>query len=111
MQDEGLLGGVYALPGPVLPPQSRGVGEGVEGKRGLKLGALAGAVVEDEGVAIADEDEGDVQGQGIVEGLLHPGANGVIVVLGLDQRERDAVVIENVVGAWPCHGSPVGRAR
>ena len=37
---------------------------------------------------------------GVVERLLHAVADAVVVVLGLDQRERDVrLVVEDVVGA------------
>ena len=62
--------------------------------------ARAGAVVEDEAVAVRGEDEGDVERRGVVEALLHPVADAVVVVLGLDQRDRDVrLVVEDVVGA------------
>jgi len=53
-----------------------------------------------EGVAIAAEDKGNVEGFGIAEGLLHSRAYGVVVVLGFDDREGDVgLVIENVIDA------------
>ena len=69
--------------------------------RFVSIGAArAGAVVEHEAVAVRGEDEGDVERLGVVEGLLHAVADAVVVVLGLDQRERDVgLVVEDVVGA------------
>jgi len=43
--------------------------------------------VEEEAVAIAAEDEGNVKRFGVAEGLLHSRANGVVVVLSLNNRE------------------------
>jgi hypothetical protein len=68
-------------------------------ERRLKFGALAGAVVEDEGVAVAGEDEGDIQGQRIVERLLKSVRDGVGVVLDLDDRDWDAAVVQDEIGA------------
>ncbi len=62
--------------------------------------AGAGAVVEHEAVAVRGEHEGDVERAGVVERLLHPVADAMGIVLGLDQGERDVrLVIEDVVGA------------
>ena len=56
--------------------------------------------MEDEAVAVRGEDEGDVERVGVVQRLLHAVADAVVVVLGLDQRERDVrLVVEDVVGA------------
>jgi hypothetical protein len=57
------------------------------------------AVVEDEGVAVGGEDKGHAERQGVIERLLHPGGDGEAVVLDLDDRDWDAIVIEDVVGA------------
>jgi hypothetical protein len=56
--------------------------------------------VEHEAGAVRGENEGDVERDGVIERLLHPIADAVGIVLGLDQGERDVrLVIENVVGA------------
>ena len=61
--------------------------------------ALAGAVVEEKGVAVGGEDERDVEGRGVLQGLLHAVADAVVVVLCLDQGDGDVrLVVENVVG-------------
>ena len=74
--------------------------EGVERQLGFRLAALAGAVVEQEAVAVGGEDEGDVEGRGVLERLLHAVADGVVVVLGLDEGDGDVrLVVEDVVGA------------
>jgi hypothetical protein len=58
-----------------------------------------GAVVEDEAVAVRGKDEGNVKRGGVVKALLHAVADAVVVVLGLDQRDRDVrLVVENEVG-------------
>jgi hypothetical protein len=60
--------------------------------------------VEHEAVAVRREHEGDVEGRGVVEALLHPVAHAMGIVLGLDQRQRDVgLVIEDII-------SPLGLA-
>ena len=60
---------------------------------------VAGAVVFEEGVAVGAVGEGDVENLGVFERLLHAGADGVVVVLGLDDGDRDVgLVEEKVVG-------------
>jgi hypothetical protein len=62
--------------------------------------------MEHKAVAVGREHKGHFQCGGIVERLLHPVAHGVVVVLGLDQRYSDALVIQHVVGALgpaACH--------
>ena len=72
----------------------------VQGEIGLSRRARAGAVVENEAVAVGGEYEGDVERFGVVERLLHAVADAVLVVLGLDDREGNVgLVVENVVGA------------
>ena len=59
----------------------------------------AGAVVLEEGVAVGAVGERDVERLGVLERLLHAVADGVVVVLGLDDGERDVrLVEEDVVG-------------
>ena len=41
----------------------------------------------EKGVAVGAVGEGHVENLGIFEGLLHPAADGVVVVLGLDDGE------------------------
>ena len=56
--------------------------------------------MEHEAVAVGGEDERDVERLGVLERLLHAVADGVVVVLGLDDGERDVrLVVEDVVGA------------
>jgi hypothetical protein len=93
------LGG-DAFPGPVAGPETGGGWEAFQGEGGFLLRAGPSAVVEHEAVAIAGEDEWDIEGGGGFEGLLDAVANTVVVVLGLDDGQRDVgLVIEYVVGA------------
>ena len=55
--------------------------------------------MEHEAVAVGGEHKGHIQRGGIVERLLHPVAHGVVVVLSLDQRQGDMLVIQDVIGA------------
>jgi Periplasmic binding protein len=62
------------------------------------FGACAGAVMENETIAVRGENERDIQGLGIFESLLHPIADTVCVVLRLNQRQRNiGLVVEDVV--------------
>ena len=91
--------GVEALPGAIARPQIGGRRKGVEAEVRFDRGAPAGAVVEHEAVAVRGKHEGNIQRRGIVEALLDAVADAVIVVLGLDQRDRDVrLVVENEVG-------------
>ena len=56
--------------------------------------------MKDEAVAIGGKDKGNIEGYGVIEGLLHAVADAVVVVLGLDDGDRDVgLVVEDVVGA------------
>jgi hypothetical protein len=55
--------------------------------------------MKDESIAVAGEDEGHVECQGVVEGLLHAGADRMIVVFRLDKSDGDTLVVEDVVSA------------
>lgn len=78
-----------------------GRGEFAQGEIRFFLRALAGPVVEDEAVAVGGEDEGDVEGFGVVEGLLDAGADAAVIVFRLDHRDGDVgFVVEDVVGAF-----------
>src|ERR1700680_4579525 len=73
---------------------------------GFLLRAEPGAVVEDEAVAIGRKNKRNIEGYGIVQGLLHAVADAVVVVLGLDDGDRDVgLVIKDVIGAL---GLPAG---
>jgi hypothetical protein len=45
--------------------------------------------VKNESVAIGRKNKGNIEGCGIVEGLLHAIADAVIVILGFDDGDRD----------------------
>jgi hypothetical protein len=56
--------------------------------------------VKNKTVAIGREYKGNIEGYGIIQGLLHAVADAVVVVLGLDDGNRNiGLVIEDVVGA------------
>jgi hypothetical protein len=56
--------------------------------------------VEDKPVAIGRKNKRNIEGYGVVEGLLHAVANAVVVVLGLNDGDRDiGLVIKDVIGA------------
>ena len=57
------------------------------------------AVMLQEGVAVGAVHEGDIQHFGAIQRLLHAVADGVIIVLRLDEGQGDVgLVIEDVVG-------------
>ena len=87
------------LPRAIARPQIGRRWKGVERKIGFPRIAGAGAVVEHEAVAVRGEHEGNVERCGVIERLLHPVADAVGIVLGLDQRQRNVrLVIEDIVG-------------
>ena len=58
------------------------------------------SIMEEEAVAVRREDEWNVDHLAIFESLLHAGSDGVVVVLGFDDRNRDVgLVVEDVVHA------------
>lgn len=80
-----------------LPEGFRG-GEFVQAQGGFSLAKESGAVVEQEAIAVAAEDEGGIQGVAIGQCLLHTIAQAVVVVLGLnDGNGHVLLVAENVV--------------
>jgi hypothetical protein len=92
------LGG-QALPGAIPGPKVLRRGEVGEREVRFLVGACVGAVVEDEGIAIGGKNEGDIESRGIFQSLLHPRADAVVVVLGLDQGDGNVrLVIEDVIG-------------
>ena len=84
LQDDGLGFGGQALPGAKARPQVVRWRKDVEGEGRFRGGAGAGAVVEDEAVAVGGKHEGNVEGDGVIERLLHAVADGVVVVFGLN---------------------------
>ena len=99
LEDDGFRLGRQRLPGAIARPQVAGRREAFKTEGGFRLGARARPVVEDEAVAIGGKYEGDMQGLGVVQSLLHAVADGMGIVLGLDQGDGDVwFVIQNVVG-------------
>ncbi|MNN41588.1 hypothetical protein D3C81_1557160 [compost metagenome] len=89
-----------ALPLAVALPELIGAGKLLQAQLGFLLRAGATAIMEEEAVAVAGEYERHIQRLGITERLLHTGAERVLVVLGLDNRQRQVgLVIQDVVGA------------
>ena len=85
------------LPGAIARPQVVGRWESVKTEGRFPLGACSRPVVEDEAVAVGGKYKGDIQGLGVIQPLLHPVADGVGVVLGLDQGDGYVgLVIEDV---------------
>ena len=100
LEDDGFDLGRQTLPGAIACPQLAGRRESVKAEGGLPLGTRARSVVEEEPVAVRRKYEGDIQGLGVVQPLLHAVADGMSVVLGLDERDRNVwLVVENIVGA------------
>lgn len=91
---------IQPLPLAVAVPKFGRAGELIKGEFGFYLAACATAVVKQEAIAIAGEHERYVQGLCIAQGLLHAGANGVLVVLCLDHSDRQVgLVVEDEVCA------------
>ena len=89
-----------AFVGFVFGPELVGRRKRAEGDIGFDSAAGDGAVVKAEAVAVAAENEGDVEDMGVAEGLLEAGADRVGVILGLNDGDGDVrLVIEDVVGA------------
>jgi hypothetical protein len=51
----------------------------------------------DKTIAVGREHKRDVKRGGILQRLLHTIANGVVVILGLDQGNGNVLVIEHVI--------------
>ena len=101
LQDDRFRLGVQSLPAAIAGPQLLWGGKGIQAEERFLHVARAGAIVENEAVAVGGEDEGDVQGFGIVQGLLHAVADAVVVVLGLDEPQGDVrLEVEDVVGPF-----------
>ena len=96
---DGLLLGGVALGLAVALPEFVGRGELVEGDFAGHGAAGDGAIVLQKRIAVRAVGKGDVENLRVFERLLHPGADGVVVVLPLDDGEREVrPVIEQVVG-------------
>jgi hypothetical protein len=106
----------------ILLPEMVWRRESVERELGFDVPGFCGLVVEQEGVAVAAKDKRDVEGLGVrvTERLLDARVDGVVVVLGLDDREGNVrLVVEDVVCAFlfptlvnfsPDVNAPIGEA-
>lgn len=93
-----LLGGV-ALGLAVALPEFVVSGKPVEGDFAGHGAADDGAIVLQKRVAVRAVGKGDVENLRVFKRLLHPGTAGVVVVLPLDDGEREVrPVVEQVVG-------------
>ena len=91
--------GCQPLPDAIARPQVAGRREGVKAEGDFLFGARTRSVVEHEAVAVGRKHERNVQRFGIAQRLLHAVADGVVVVLGFDQGDRNVrLVLEDVVG-------------
>ena len=96
---DALFGAGDALPGAVALPEFGRRRESVERELLLDGRVLAGAVVHEEGVAVAADGKRHVERLGVVQPLLHAVADAVVVVLGLDDGDGQVGgVVEDVVG-------------
>ena len=104
--DDRLGGRRQRLPGRVPPPEFCWRWELVESE--LLLDGADDRPVRswsDEAVAVRRKHEGHVQHVGVAEALLHPVANAVVVVLRLDDRQRNVGVrleVQDVVRELRC---------
>ncbi len=100
LQDDRLLRGREALPGAVsVPERFQGWGRR-PGRASVSIWALWPVRSwKTKPSPLLEKTKGTSRVSGVVEGLLHAGADGVVVVLGLDQGDGDALVVEDVVGA------------
>ncbi|GEM_PF-1842423 len=100
LQDDPLNLWRQPFPGTVAGPEFSRSRKSIQRQRGFQLGAGPGAVMENKAVAIGGKDERDVERDGIVQRLLHPVANLVRIVLGLDQSDGPVgPVVEDVIGS------------
>ena len=54
--------------------------------------------MEYEAIAVGREHKGNIQRDSVIQRLLHPVTNGKGVVLGLDDGNRNVMVIQDVIG-------------
>ena len=75
------------------------VAEGQQGEGQLALNRRLGGgeVVEHKPVTIRGEHKRDVENVGVLDRLLHPMAHTQRVILGLDNRQTNVLVVQNVV--------------
>src|SRR5690606_7013370 len=90
-------GTIQAFPLAIPLPELVRAGKLVEPELGFNLRAGAAAIMDQQAIAIAGEHERHVERLSIAEGLLHAGAERVLVVLRLDDGNRQVLlVIEDV---------------
>jgi len=97
-----LLSGLafQALPTAVALPKFGGAGKLAETQLCFDLITRAAAVVKKEAIAVAGKHKGHIQRFGVTQGLLHPRTQGMLVVLGLDNGNRQVwLVVKNVVSS------------
>lgn len=95
----GFLMGRVAFRSAVAGPEFLGGRELIEWDFARDGAACGSAVVLKEGVAVRTVGEGKVENLGIFERLRHTGSDGVVVVLGFENGEREVRFIgEEVVG-------------
>jgi hypothetical protein len=88
-----------AFPGAIALPEFGRRRELVQRQIGFEHAAGQGGVAEHEAVAIAGEAEGHVEQLRVLDGLRHAGAHRMLVVLGLDDGQRQIGLVEQrVVG-------------
>ena len=88
------------LPGTELVPKLARAGEILQRDLGFQLGRI-GLVMKYEAIAVAGKYERHIQQTGIIEPLLHPLANLMLVGFGLDHRQWQAhLVIEHDIGRF-----------
>ncbi|MNG85937.1 hypothetical protein D3C79_447070 [compost metagenome] len=100
LADNGQLGLGVALPSAEFVPKLARAGEILQRDLGFQLGRI-GLVMKYEAIAVAGKYEGHIQQAGIIEPLLHPLANVMLVGFGLDHRQWQAhLVIEHDIGRF-----------
>ena len=99
----GLLDHFFLCRGQTLPcqitaPERCWAGKVIQLQCGFQLHRCACAVMQHETVAIAGENEWNVERSGVIQRLLHTIANSFEVVLGLNQSNREVPDIQHIVG-------------
>lgn len=92
----GWLGNAFVVT--VELPEGFGGGELIQSEGGFGLAKESSAVVEQEAVTVAAENEGGIQGVAVGQSLLHAITKAMVVVLGLDDSNGHVLfVAEHVV--------------
>ncbi len=93
LRGDGFLIGGVALGLAVASPKLVRRGELIERDFAGDGASGGGAVMLQEGVAVGAVGEGNVENLSLFEGLLHPGTDGVVVVLGFDHGEGKVLFV------------------